>query len=70
MLLVVMAINLVALLSVEGLSKHLSAAALEVANCILGLLLAALAVETIINGMGDLLRDAVHLLRGMGVIKG
>jgi small neutral amino acid transporter SnatA (MarC family) len=68
MLLVVMAINLVALLTVDGVSKYLSVEALEVANRILGLLLAALAVETIINGSAELLRDAVRQLQEMDVI--
>ena len=44
-LLVVMVINLVALLSVEGVTKYSSVDALEVANHILALLLAALAME-------------------------
>jgi multiple antibiotic resistance protein len=70
MLLVVMAINLVALLAVEAVSKYLSVDALEVANRILGLLLAALAIETIINGASELMRDAVNVLREMGVIQG
>lgn len=69
MLLIVMAINLLALLSVNRISKYLSVEALEVANRILGLLLAALAVETIINGSAQLLRDAVMQLREMGVIR-
>lgn len=55
MLLVIMAINLVSLLSVDFLSKYLSAETLEVANRILALLLAALAMETILNGLGELL---------------
>jgi multiple antibiotic resistance protein len=70
MLLVVMAINLVAMLTVDGLSKYLSVEALEVANRILGLLLAALAMETIINGAGELLQGAVRQLQEMGVIGG
>ena len=70
MLLVVMAINLVALLTVDSVSKYLSVEALEVANRILGLLLAALAVETIINGGAELLQDAVRQLQEMGVIQG
>lgn len=57
MLLIVMAINLGALLAVDRTSKFLSVEALEVANRILGLLLAALAMETIVNGMGDLVRE-------------
>ncbi len=68
MLLIVMAINLVALLTVDSLSKYLSVEALEVANRILGLLLAALAMETIINGAGELFRGAVRQLQEMGVI--
>ena len=68
MLLVVMAINLVALLAVDSVSVYLSVDALEVANRILGLLLAALAVETIVNGTAELLQDAVRQLQEMGVI--
>jgi multiple antibiotic resistance protein len=68
MLLVVMAINLVALLTVDHISKYLSVEFLEVANRILGLLLAALAMETIINGASELLQDAGHQLQEMGVI--
>ena len=68
MLLVIMAINLVSLLSVDFLSKYLSAETLEVANRILALLLAALAMETIVNGFADLLRGAVEHLQEMGVI--
>ena len=54
MLLVVMAINIGSPLSVDWLSKYLSIEALEVANRILALLLAALAVETMINALGTL----------------
>lgn len=67
-LLVVMAINLVALLTVDSVSKYLSVEALEMANRIVGLLLAALAMETIINGASELLQDAVRQLQEMGVI--
>lgn len=63
MLLVAIAISLVALLAVNTVTKYLSVEKLEVANRIPDLLLAALAVETIINGLSDLLRD-------MGVIQG
>ena len=62
MLLVIMAINLVSLLSVDFLSKYLSAETLEVANRILALLLAALAMETIINGLDDVLQDFLKQL--------
>jgi multiple antibiotic resistance protein len=68
MLLVIMAINLVALLSVDFLSRYVSAEALEVANRILALLLAALAMETIINGLNELLQNAVKQLQEMGVL--
>jgi small neutral amino acid transporter SnatA (MarC family) len=56
MLLVIMAINLVALLSVDFISRYLSPETLEVANRILALLLAALAMETIINGIGEVIQ--------------
>ena len=72
MLLVIMAINLVSLLSVDFLSKYLSTETLEVANRILALLLAALAVETILSSLGGaiglLLDDIVKRLREMGVL--
>ena len=68
MLLGIMAINLVALLTVDGISRYLSVEALEVANRILGLLLAALAMETIINGAGELLQGVMRQLQEMGVI--
>jgi multiple antibiotic resistance protein len=64
MLLVIMAINLVALLSVDSLSKYLSPETLEVANRILALLLAALAMETIVNGVGQLLQGLASSLQG------
>ncbi len=54
MLLVVMGINLMALLFVEGVMRYLSPEVLGVANRILALLLAALAMETIINGLREL----------------
>ena len=54
MLLVVMGINLMALLFVDGVMKYLSPEVLGVANRILALLLAALAMETIINGLREL----------------
>ena len=53
MLLVVMAINLAALLSVDGITRFLSIEKLEVANRVLALLLAALAMETILNSTAD-----------------
>jgi small neutral amino acid transporter SnatA (MarC family) len=53
MLLVIMAINLAALLSVDFITRYLSAETLAVANRILALLLAALAMETILNSLGD-----------------
>ena len=64
LLLVVMVINLVALLSVEGVTKYTSVDALEVSNRILALLLAALAMETIINGMGELVQKVIRKLQG------
>lgn len=39
------------------------------ANRILGLLLAALATETIINGAGELFQGAVRQLQEMGVLR-
>ena len=62
MLLVVMAINLVALLSVDGLTRYLSVETLEVANRVLALLLAALAMETILNSLGDALGEVSDTL--------
>jgi small neutral amino acid transporter SnatA (MarC family) len=59
MLLIVMGIKLVDLLSVEGATKYLSVDALEVANCILALLLAVLAMETIVNGIGELIQEVI-----------
>ena len=54
-----MGINLVSLLSVNQIMKYLSPEMLSVANRILALLLAALAMQTIING-----------LRGIGIATG
>ena len=68
MLLVIMAINLMALLSVDFVSKYLSVETLEVANRILALLLAALAMETIVNATGDLVRAVLDQLQKAGVI--
>jgi small neutral amino acid transporter SnatA (MarC family) len=62
MLLVVMGINLMALLFVDKVMKYLSPEVLGVANRILALLLAALAMETIINGLREL-GIAVNYLR-------
>lgn len=64
MLLVIMAINLVSLLSVDFLPKYLSAETLEVANRILALLSAALAIETILNGVGELLDGVLSKMQG------
>jgi small neutral amino acid transporter SnatA (MarC family) len=50
-------------------SGYLSVEALEVANRILGLLLAALATETIINGAGEIFQGAVRQLQEMGVLR-
>jgi multiple antibiotic resistance protein len=69
MLLVVMVINLVALLSVDGITRYFNVEKLEVANRVLGLLLAALAMETIINGFGDIFQGAVRQLQEMGIIR-
>lgn len=72
MLLVIMAINLAALLSVDFITRYLSAETLGVANRILALLLAALAMETILNGLGDALgaplEAAVKQLQEMGIL--
>lgn len=54
MTLVVMGINLAALLFVDRVIQYLPPEALAVANRILALLLAALAMETIINGLREL----------------
>lgn len=53
MLLIIMAINLAALLSVDFITRYLSVETLAVANRILALLLAALAMETILAGVGN-----------------
>ena len=68
MLLVVMGINLVALLFVDRVMKYLSPEVLGVANRILALLLAALAMETIIRAFGDVFQEAVRQLQEMGMI--
>jgi multiple antibiotic resistance protein len=68
MLLVIMAINLVSLLSVDFLSKYLGPETLEVSNRILALLLAALAMETIINGIGEVTQGFLHQLQRMGIL--
>ena len=68
MLLVVMGINLVALLFVDGVVKYLSPEVLGVANRILALLLAALAIEAIINATGELFQQAVRQLQELGMI--
>jgi small neutral amino acid transporter SnatA (MarC family) len=69
MLLVIMAINLFALLSVDFISKHLSAEELEVTNRILALLLAALAMETILNGFGEVFQGYLKQLQEMDMIQ-
>ena len=48
--------------------KYFSPEVLGVANRILALLLAALAMEAIINATGDVLQGAVRQLQEMGVI--
>ena len=68
MLLVIMAINLAALLSVDFLSKYLSAETLEVANRILALLLAALAMETILGSLGQSVGILIQELKKMGIL--
>ena len=61
-----------ALLSVDFISRYLSPETMEVANRILALLLAAPAMETILNGLDDalgaLLEGAVKRLQEMGVL--
>lgn len=69
MLLIVMGINLMALLFVDGVMKYLSPEVLGVANRILALLLAALAMETIINATGDVFQEAVRQLQEMDIIR-
>jgi multiple antibiotic resistance protein len=68
MLLVIMAINLAALLSVDILTRYLSAETLEVANRILALLLAALAMETILSSVGQVFGSVLKELKEMGVL--
>jgi len=67
-LLIIMAINLAALLSVDFVTKYLSAETLEVANRILALLLAALAMETILGAIGSALGSVLKELQKMGVL--
>ena len=52
--LVVMVINLIALLAEERVLKFISSEVLQVAERVLGILLAALAVQTIFNGLVEL----------------
>ena len=53
--LVIMVINLGSMLLVDKISKFISLQALQVAERVLGILLAALATETVINGLRDVL---------------
>ena len=53
--LVIMAINLGSLLLVDKISNFISLQALQVSERVLGILLAALAIETIINAIRDVL---------------
>jgi small neutral amino acid transporter SnatA (MarC family) len=48
--------------------KYLSPEVLGVANRVLALLLAALAMETIIRATGDVFQQAVRQLQEMGII--
>ena len=57
-----------ALLSVDGITKYLSVEKLEVVNRVLALLLAALAMETILNGLGDALGYVIQRLQETGVL--
>ena len=68
MLLVIMAINLAALLSVDFISKYLSPETLEVANRVLALLLAALAMETILSSTAGALGMILGELQKLGVL--
>ena len=68
MLLVVMGTNLMALLFVDRVMIYLSAEVLGVANRILALLLAALAMETIINATGELVQEGLQRLQEMGLV--
>ena len=65
-----MAINLAALLSVDLVTRYFSAETLAVANRVLALLQAALAMETILAGLGGALGEplaaGVKQLREMG----
>ena len=63
MLLVVMGINLVSLLAVDYVTKYLSIEVLEVSNRVLALLLAALAMETILNSLGESFEGVFNQLR-------
>ncbi len=63
MLLVVMFINLIALLSVNRVIKYLPSDGLAVANRILSLLLAALAMQTLINGADTLFQNALEQIK-------
>ena len=67
-LLVIMAINLAALLSVDFVSKYLSPETLDVANRVVALLLAALAMEAILSSMGQVLGSVLKELQKMGVL--
>ena len=53
--LVIMGINLGALLLVDKISKFISLQALQVSERVLGILLAALAIETLVNGIRDII---------------
>ena len=53
--LVIMSINLGALLLVDKISKYFALQALQVSERVLGILLAALAIETLVNGLRDVL---------------
>ena len=63
MLLVVMFINLIALLSVDRVIKFLPSDVLAVANRILSLLLAALAMQTLIDGADSLFQSALEQIK-------
>jgi small neutral amino acid transporter SnatA (MarC family) len=61
--LIVMVINLLALLLEDRIMQHISPEVLQVAHRILGILLAALAVQAILNGFAEL---GLITLKGAG----
>jgi small neutral amino acid transporter SnatA (MarC family) len=56
------------LLAVDGIIRYLSVDTLDVANRVLALLLAALAMATLVNGAEELVRDVVSQLQEASII--